>query len=78
MNKEDFLLPNIPIVDATKLPDDILEALYKFDKDCELHDYYPFYLHGYSKNEHEYKLIVFFRSSGILSNKILITNIILH
>lgn len=74
MNKEYFLLPNIPIVDATKLPDDILEALYKFDKDCELHDYYPFYLHEDSKNEHEDKLIKFFKGSGILSDKILITN----
>jgi len=74
MNKEEFLLPNIPIVDATKLPDDILQALYKFDKDYELHDYYVFYLHGDSENKHEDKIIRFFRNSGILSNKILITN----
>jgi hypothetical protein len=74
MNNKYFLLPNIPIVDATKLPDDILEALYKFDKDCELYDYYPFYLHGDSKNEHEEKIIRFFRCSVILSDKILITN----
>ena len=35
---------------------------------------YPIYLHGDIENEHENKIVMFFRFSGILSNKILIAN----